>query len=162
MRSERPLGISIWIRGNMKSERGHETIEHTADMGISGWGRTAEEAFEEIALAMFELMIDGEGVEPRTNVEIRVEGADEEELLVDFLNTLLTRADIEELVFLDVKMICSGIRDHKCFLVAIARGVPIGEVRDRLLREVKAVTYYGVSVENIDSGNARATVVVDL
>jgi SHS2 domain-containing protein len=41
-------------------ERGHDTIEHTADMGICGWGRIENDAFEEAALAMFELMVDGE------------------------------------------------------------------------------------------------------
>ncbi len=148
----------------MNNERGHETVEHTADMGLTGWGRFENEAFEEVALAMFELIVDGEGIEPRKNIPISAEGKDEKELLVDFLNTLLTVADIEELVFLDVdvRMIWGDNATHEFFLDAVAHGVPIGEVRERLLQEVKAVTYYGVSLGRDQSGNTRATVVVDL
>jgi SHS2 domain-containing protein len=148
----------------MERERGHETIEHTADMGISGWGQSGKEAFEEMALAMFELIVDGEGIAPRMSVDIRATGEDEEELLVDFLNNLLMRADIEELVFLDVevKFMAGNHATREFFLKAVARGVPLDEVRDRLLREVKAVTYYGVSLGRDEKGNSRATVVVDL
>ncbi len=147
----------------MKKARGHETVEHAADMGITGWGGYTNEAFEEIALAMFELVVDGKGIEPKRSVAIRAEGKDEEELLVDFLNNLLMKADIEELVFLDVevKIICGDCATHEFFLDAVARGVPIDTVRDRLLREVKAVTYCGVSVTDRMEGST-AIVVVDL
>jgi SHS2 domain-containing protein len=147
----------------MNKERGHETLEHAADMGITGWGRFENEAFEEIAFAMFELIVDGEGIEPNKSVAIRAEGRDSEEMLVDFLNNLIMRADIEELVFLDVevKMIWGNHATHEFFLDAVAHGVPIKTVRDRLLREVKAVTYCGVSVTNRMEGSS-AMVVVDL
>jgi len=139
-------------------------MEHAADMGITGWGPTRNEAFEEIARAMFELIVDGEGIETPRSVDIRAEGEDYEELLVDFLNALLTSADIEELVFLDVEVKrIEGDRAARALsLEAVARGVPIDEVRERLLREVKAATYYGASVESSSTGNSRATVVVDL
>ena len=147
----------------MKKERGHETVEHGADMGITGWGSFANEAFEEIALAMFELIVDGEGIEPTKSMPVRAEGESEEELLVDFLNNLLMKADIEGLVLLAVE-IKWNYGDHAAkefHLDAVARGVPIDRVRDRLLREVKAVTYFGVSVKNrMDS--STVTVVVDL
>ncbi len=148
----------------MMKGRGHETVEHTADMGLAGWGRHENEAFEEVALAMFELIVDGEGIEPRRNVSIRAEGEDDEELLVDFLNTLLMVADLEELVFLDVEVRKTGgdFATGEFFLDAVARGVPIDEVKDRLIREVKAVTYYGVSVGRDENGCTKATVVVDL
>lgn len=148
----------------MKFDRGHETIEHTADMGISGWGPDEPVAFKETALAMFELIVDGEGLEPKRDVDIEAAGNSYEELLVDFLNMLLTRADIEELVFLDVEMkaLSSNAENDEYYLRAIARGVPRDGVRNSLLREVKAVTYFGVSVGRDESGNTRATVVVDL
>jgi len=148
----------------MEHEQGHETIEHTADMGISGWGLNENIAFEEIALALFELIADGEGLEPKRNIGIEAEGNSYDELLVDFLNELIMRADIEELVFFDVDTgeISHDAETNEYHLYAIARGVPRDQVRDRLLREVKGVTYYGVSVGRDKSGNTRATVVVDL
>lgn len=148
----------------MEKKRGHETVEHAADMGIRGWGGFESEAFEEIALAMFELIVDGEGIEPRKSIDIRAEGKDNEELLVDFLNNLLMMADIEELVFLgvEVRKIWSDKAGRQYYLDAVAGGVPIAEMRDRLVREVKAATYYGVSVTTDRSGITSATVVVDL
>ncbi len=148
----------------MRRKRGHETIEHGADMGITGWGQVLNEAFEEIALAMFELIVDGEGIEPRKSIDIRAEGRDNEELLVDFLNNLLMKADIEEIVLLDVevKFIWGNHATREYYLNAIARGVPIGEVREKLLREVKAATYFGVSVSEKMYEDTVATVVVDL
>jgi len=148
----------------MEHEHGHETIEHTADMGISGWGIDEIVAFEEVALAMFELIVDGEGLEPKRNVDITAEGNSYEELLVDFLNVLLMKADIDELVFLDIEMkfMLGDAAKDEYYLSAVARGVPRELVGERLLREVKGATYYGVSVGCDESGNKRATVVVDL
>lgn len=148
----------------MNTRRGHGTVEHAADMGIKGWGCNEKEAFEEIALAMFELIVDGEGIKPVESVEIMSEGDDSEELLVDFLNKLLMRADIEELVFLGVRIerISGDTEKRGRRLLAVARGVPLDEVREKLIREVKAATYYGVSVTSDRFGNTTATVVVDL
>ena len=148
----------------MEKNRGHETIEHGADMGIRGWGSETREAFEEIARAMFELIVDGEGIEPEKRFDVRAEGETEEELLVDFLNGLLTRADIEEMVFLDVDidMLEETEGTGTWHIEAVAGGVPMAGVGERLLREVKAATYYGLSVKREDSGNTTVTAVVDL
>lgn len=148
----------------MERGRGHETIEHTADMGIAGWGCGEFEAFEEVALALFELVVEREGLKSTREVDIEAEGEDYEELLVDFLNNLLMKADIEEIAFLDVevKVIVIDTPTNKFCLKAVARGLSRSRVRDRLLREVKAATYLGVSVGRDESGRTRATVVVDL
>lgn len=148
----------------MGPEHGHETIEHTADMGISGWGHDERVAFKEIALAMFELIVDGEGLEPKRNVHIKAEGKSYEELLVDFLNVLLMKSDIEEVVFIEIAMdeILHDDVTKEFHLCAVARGVPRDRVKDRLIREVKAATYCGVSVGRDKSGRMRTTVVVDL
>ena len=148
----------------MNDKRGHDNVEHAADMGITGWGNGMSEAFEETALAMFELIVEREGIEPRVSVDIRASGRDKEELLVDFLNNLLTRAGLEELVFLavDVKSMREEDEAHEFRLEATASGVPVGLVRERLLREVKAVTYFGVSVAEDGFGTTTATAVVDL
>jgi SHS2 domain-containing protein len=144
--------------------RGHETIDHTADMGICGWGPVESDAFEETALAMFELIADGTGVSPTTSVNIEVEGNGLAELLVEFLNALLTRADIEELVFLDVEteIVSPSGSDVTYTLRARVRGIPRERVTDRLIREVKAATYCGASVQRDPEIGLVARCVVDL
>ena len=38
------------------SERGHELLEHTADIGIRAWGRRLEDAFEEAAVVVADIL----------------------------------------------------------------------------------------------------------
>ncbi len=142
--------------------RGHETIDHTADMGIRGWGRTPAEAFEEAAAAMIGLMIDGKGLVPSKHLKIASEGADLVELLLEFLNDILTEGDLAETAVLEVAVPRLERVDGKWKLTAVVRGLPLSEARGRLLVEVKAATFYGASVKECEPGMWVARCVVDL
>jgi SHS2 domain-containing protein len=54
-----------------------EFLEHTADVYIAAYGKSLEEAFENAALAMFEVMTDTEKVSPdmENSVEVEAEPA---------------------------------------------------------------------------------------
>jgi len=142
--------------------RGHETIDHTADMGIRGWGGTPAEAFEETAAAMIGLMIEGEGLVPSKRLKIVSEGADLVELLLEFLNGILSEGDLTETAVLEVAVPRLEYVDGAWKLTAVAGGIPLGEARDRHLVEVKAATFYGASVEESEPGTWIARCVVDL
>ena len=142
--------------------RGHDTIEHTADMGIRGWGPNIEQALEEAALAMLELTIDGAGLDPEIETEFGVAGPSLEELLVEILNALLLYSDINELAFLSVHIDPISEIKKGFSVKGKAIGVPRKDVRDRLLVEVKAATYYGASVAKREDGLWEARCVVDL
>lgn len=144
------------------TERGHETLEHTADMGIRGWGGSFEAALEETAASMFELMADINGLIPGVDVTIACSGTDKEELLVEFLNTLIYKADIEELILCDTVIGRCEKKREGWSLEASARGVPRKEITERLLVEVKAATYCGISVAETGEGKWTAQCVVDL
>ncbi len=142
--------------------RGHGTIDHTADMGIHGWGASMAEAFEETALAMFELIavLDGLGAERETVVSC--DGSDAEELLVEFLNGLLSKAGIDDMVLISVEIERLERRGDQWTLAARALGVPLERAAGRFLTEVKAATYYGASVRMDGGGRWEARCVVDL
>lgn len=144
------------------SVRGHETLDHTADMGIQGWGRTPVEAFEEIAAAMFELMVDAHGITASRRVSVAVEGIDLTELLLEFLNALLSKADVSGTVFLKAIVSTLEKREGAWIVEAVAEGVSLEEAQDRLLVEVKAATYYGASVKENEAGAWVTRCVVDL
>ncbi|MFP4212867.1 MAG: archease [Desulfohalobiaceae bacterium] len=79
---------------------GFETFEHGADIGIRGWGQSLEMAFGQAAQAMFSLIRpDLEQLRPRQEVFVQAEGFDLESLFVAWLNSLLTQADIQGLIF---------------------------------------------------------------
>ena len=142
--------------------RGHDTIEHTADMGIRGWGSSIEHAFEETALAMFELLIDGAGLKPVEEVHFEVKGQTLTELLIEFLNKLLLDADIVEVAFLSVHVDSIEEREGVFRLMGGADGISRNDVRDRLLVEVKAATYCGAAVEKDENERWVGRCVVDL
>jgi SHS2 domain-containing protein len=68
------------------------------------------------------------------------------------------------LVFLavDVEIVNPNRTTGARALRASAHGIPRDAVMDRLLREVKAATYCGASVERVSPAGLRAKCVVDL
>ena len=127
-------------------EPGYETFEHGADIGIRGIGRTLEEALINAAKALFSLMvINLEEVRPERRVEISAEAEALEELLLDWLNNLLSVASIENLVFSEFGCQIEG----KYKLSGWAAGEKIDPDRHELGEEVKGATYSMLKVEKI-------------
>jgi len=146
----------------LRAARGHETIDHAADMGICGWGSSPGEAFEETASAMFELMADARGVAPTSFFTVACGADDLEGLLIEFLNVLIGRSDLQGLIPLSVRIARLEERGGRWALDARAGGAATVQLSGRLLTEVKAATYYGARVRQIEGGGWEARCVVDL
>lgn len=58
-----------------------EFLEHTADAFIAAYGRDLPEAFENAAVAMFDVTTQVEMVRPKIEDQVEVEGSDEYALL---------------------------------------------------------------------------------
>ena len=112
-------------------------FEHEADMGIVGRGLTVEEAFSQAARAMFNLMVDVDQVRPRQKVSIQCQGNDLPELFVEWLNRLLSEADIHRMAFGHFR-VNSLAGSH---LTGAAWGEPLDPQRHHPKTEVKAATY---------------------
>ena len=126
--------------------RGYEYFDHKADVGISGFGTSPEEAFEEAAVAMFHLIVDVKRVEPRDEVPIECQAANREELFVEWLNALLAQADIHDMAFSQFSI--KDMNDHR--LSGVARGEKLDQQKHRPKLEVKAATYSMLSVKQIN------------
>jgi SHS2 domain-containing protein len=131
-------------------------------MGIRGWGGSPAEAFEEAAAAMFELTADLRGLDPRHEAALSCTGDGPEELLVEFLNALIARADLDEVVFVRVTIDDLARTGKHWTLTARALGAARDAAAGRFLTEVKAATYYGAAVVRDDDGRWEARCVVDL
>lgn len=70
-----------------------EFLEHTADVYVVVYGKTLEEAFENAAYAIFEVMTEAEKIEPKVEESVEVEGYDEQALLYNWLETFLVEFD---------------------------------------------------------------------
>ncbi len=128
----------------------YEIFEHTADIGIEARGDTLADAFAQAALAMFEIMTDLEAVQTLIKRRIEVEAGDLEELLFEWLNTLLYYVDTEQLLFSRINI----IEFSPTHLVAECYGEKYDKARHEIKTIVKSATYHGMIVEP-ESGMVR-------
>ncbi|NPA47397.1 MAG: archease [Thermococci archaeon] len=141
--------------------RAWEHYEHTADVGVRGYGSTLEEAFEAVALGLFDVMVNVERVEPRECRAVEVEEEDLEALLYSFLEELLVLHDMEGLVFGDVEVEIEEKGDGYR-LRAKACGEPLDPGRHEPKEEVKAITYHDMRIEKLPDGRWMAQFVPDI
>ncbi len=135
----------------------HELFEHTADLGLRARAPDLNTLFAEAAACLFSAVLDNVGeIRPNQQVEIAVPGTDREFLLYDWLRDLLREADERGLVFgrFEVTVTDTG-------LTGTAWGEPLDRDRHQLSREVKAITYHGLTVEQTADG-WLAEVIVDI
>ena len=125
----------------------YRVLPHTADIGIAATGASIEEAFENAAFGMFDLMFDLSRVGEEEQCRVEAEGEAPAELLVAWLAALLTEAEIRGLAFSRFKVEMTG----EGRLHGMAAGAASGPLELRG-PPVKAVTYHEAAVEAVPGG----------
>lgn len=125
-------------------------LPHMSDVFIEAYGSTLEEAFENAALAMFEVMTDTSLVKPLIEETVEANGFDAQSLLYDWLEKLLV-------LFETRMLLCSKFKVEKIKydggtyeLKARVWGEEFNPDRHEQRVGVKAVTYHMMSVEEKD------------
>ena len=77
----------------MDRKRGFEFLEHTADAYIAAYGKDLARAFENAAVAMFDVMTQVEKVRAKVEDEVEAKGSDEYALLYSWLEALLVKSE---------------------------------------------------------------------
>ncbi len=135
----------------------HELFDHTADLGLRIRTADLNTLFAEAGECLLASMVDDPksvlAVESQT---VAVAGTDREYLLFDWLRELLTRSDEARMLWcrFDVTVTPAG-------LTAAIWGEPFDPLRHLLSREVKAITYHGLLLEE-SAGGFLAEVIVDI
>jgi SHS2 domain-containing protein len=130
----------------MREKKSYEFLEHTADAYIAAYGRNLSEAFENSALATFEVMTDIQKVDPRKEDQIEVEEQDEYALLYSWLEALLVKSEINGMLFSRFK-IQRIRRTSKGFrLSARIWGEKFNPSKHLQKVGVKAVTYHRMEI----------------
>jgi len=136
-----------------------EFFDVTADAGFKSYGNTLEKAFENAALAMFEVITDTGSIKPEIKKKIEVESEDEYALLYDWLSEFLVILDSEFLVFSKF-----DVRIEKNSEGYILNGTVWGEEFDpqkhESRAEVKAVTYHLMNIKK--NNNYMVQVILDI
>jgi protein archease len=124
-----------------------EHFEHGADVGVRGFGSTPAEAFEGAAQALFALLAENPStVRPAVEESIEVEAPGLEELLVAYLNELISLADSRRLVFGGFTVEITGNGPGYYRLSARARGEPFDPERHESTVQPKGATYTALRV----------------
>jgi SHS2 domain-containing protein len=122
-------------------ERGFNYHDHTADITIECWAPDLIDAFEQAALATFEVILDTSTVKPKDATEITVTGTDLEELLVEWIGKLISLIDINGQFYskFHVDHLEATLEGYS--LEGRAMGEKIDHEKHDTRTEVKAMTY---------------------
>jgi SHS2 domain-containing protein len=132
-------------------------IEHTADLGIEVEAGTPQELFRRAGLALFSLMVSLDNVEVREEREETIAAEGWDELLHDWLSSLLH-------LFLQDGFIAAAITIDEIDSTRVhARlaGEKLDYDRHAFETEIKAVTYHQLSV-TCENHHWRARVIFDV
>jgi len=123
-----------------------EFLEHTADVYIAAHGEDMKEAFENAALAMFEVMTDTAKVGPDKEDSVKVEAEDEYALLYSWLEALLVKFEVNGMLY--SKFEVSSLRETSegFRLEATAWGEKFNAGKHAQRVAVKAVTYHRMEI----------------
>jgi SHS2 domain-containing protein len=150
-------------------------FDHTGDIGVRLSGRTLDELFESAAAAFVDSITDPARIEPRRPIWVELESAALDLLLVDFLNEILYRFEVQQFLVAaaqvqvervgtssEVRRPASDVESEPTWrLHATLSGEPFDRERHGIKVLIKAVTYHALEVRQTDAG-WEATVVFDI
>jgi SHS2 domain-containing protein len=122
-------------------ERGFNYHEHTADITIECWAPDLLAAFEQAALATFEVILDTSTVKHSESVEISLTATDLEELLVEWIGELIALIDINGQFYSKFSVHHIEATSDGYMLEGRALGETIDHKKHDTRTEVKAMTY---------------------
>ena len=129
-----------------------EFLEHTADVYIAAHGATLAEAFENAALAMFEVMTDTEKVSPEVEDSVEVEAEDEYALLYSWLEALLVKFETKNTLYSKFKISSIDENAEGFRIKAKVWGEKFNTEKHTQKVGVKAVTYHRMEIiKDIDT-----------
>jgi len=146
--------------------RGHEYLDHTADVQLHAWGPDVSAAFEECAKAMFGYMTDLDTVSECKTESMSASGSDLESALFNFLDEWLFLFSAEPFFIpfkINITKFTKSTEESDDAVKIEANG--FGETFDLEKHpqgtEVKAITYSAMQIHEKDSF-AEVFVIIDI
>lgn len=145
------------VRPPEESAATWEHFPHGADVGVRGRGSTKEEAFVGAALALSAVVADPAGVCALDEVDFLCEAPDDEQLLVTWLNTLVSEMAVRRMLFARFAVTLETGRLH-----GRAWGEPLDVERHQPAVEIKGATCTALCVRPTADYGWLAQCVVDV
>lgn len=135
-----------------------ELRDHTADIAVEAEGATLGETYAAVADGMAATMCDAVPADGN-RFDVQVTAERREAVLFDYLDELIYQRDIRAELPVDNRVSVEENPDTgEITITGSARGVPLAAIT---AREIKAVTYSEMAVEQTETG-WRAYVVFDV
>lgn len=141
--------------------RGHQSFEHTADLGLFAWGDSLAALLEEVGVGLAEIIADINTISARESRPLSVEGEDREELLVSLANEILFYVDAESFLTREVRLSFVGEKDGLLVAQGEIRGEPYDASRHTTFTEIKSATYHDLAIQE-ENGRFSTRIVFDV
>jgi len=130
----------------MAVQKRFEFLEITGDVYVAAYGEDLAEAFENAAAAMFETMTNIVDISPNVEDAVEVSGQDEEALLYNWLEALLVKFDVKEMLYSKFRIESLGKTVKGFGLIARIWGERFDPSKHVQKVGVKAVTYHQMEI----------------
>jgi SHS2 domain-containing protein len=141
----------------MNEVAGWEHFAHDADIGVRGWGPTAERAFEEAAQALSHIVTTSQ-INTTEKITVTCEAPNLELLFVDWLNAIIYEMAVRQMLFGRFAVAIEGAQRLRGTLW----GERIDAVRHVPAVEPKGATCTALRVAREPCGGWSAACVVDV
>jgi SHS2 domain-containing protein len=136
----------ICVAESMDNKKRFRFLEHTADAYVAAYGKDLAEAFENAALAMFEVMTNVGKVNPQSEELVDVEAEDEYALLYSWLEALLVKSDTDGMLYSKFRILEISENPNGFELKARVWGEKFNPEKHLQKVGVKAVTYHRMEI----------------
>jgi len=143
-----------------KKTKSYEFLPHTADVKFRAYGGTLEEAFENAAYALTDVVTNHKKVKPLVEKSISVKSENKEALLYDFLEQFLILLDSEGFLLHELKALKIKEENGKLRLSAKVVG-DNNPSRYKIETSIKAVTYEEMFIRQ-EKGKWILQVILDI
>lgn len=130
----------------MKPDKRFEFLEHTADAYVAAYGKSLEEAFENAALATFEVMTDTSKIAQTLEDSVEIEAPDEQALLYSWLEQLLINFETKGNLYSGFKISKIEKTQASFGLKARIYGEPYNPEKHPTKVGIKAITYHRMEI----------------
>ena len=148
----------------MDSE-GYKYLEHSTDALVQAHGSGLEVLFENCAKGLVNIMFDIDKVGNHQFRTITASGEDLENLLFDWLEKVLLKILIDQIVLsrfsIKISQKDANVAEKKYLLKARVGGEKVSYSKHNYKIEIKAITYHELKIQHIGH-NYIATFLVDL
>ena len=135
-------------------------LPHTADVKFRAYGATLEDAFENAAFALYNVMVDTTKVKKKMSRNIKASGSDLPALLQSFLEQFIILLDTDNFFLSKIKKISIRSSKNHYTLSAVVSGDEAKNY-ETIGPQVKACTYNGMFVRQ-EGKKWAVQVVVDI